>query len=190
MNPTAGPAVATPQVLPLLVSTGGSNFLRLTRLGARNTNVAELGISATDTLYLPCRADPVVLTNFSPIRQSNGDPQINLTGIDFTSFIGGLAWIVGDRPGPGVAGGRHRITVTPGADILAGALSDIAVTMTGAHTEGGVIANPRTNLPAGIAHVGTWVSAANTVTVRLLNTTGSTITAATAARDFYFWLAR
>lgn len=190
-NPAAGPQVSAPQRLPFLVASGGVGYMRLTRLNTFDINAADAGITAADTLYLPGTATPVSLATLAPTRQVNGDLQINLSGgTDYTAYVGGLALVVSDRPGPGVAGGRHRVTVAPAADIAAGAYADVAVSVPGALYEGGVIPNPRGALPAGIAIAGCWCSAADTVVVRLHNITGSSITIASATVSMYFWLAR
>lgn len=72
--------------------------------------------------------------------------------------------------------------------ISAGAVSESTVTVSGAAAGDAVIANPPANLAAGLAVVGAYVSAANTVKLRVLNSTGAPIDE--AAANWVFVLVR
>lgn len=76
---------------------------------------------------------------------------------------------------------RGTVAVDP-ASLLTVAAADTSITITGAAVGDTVILNPPTaGLTAGLLICGAWVSATNTVKVRLYNSTGSTIDEASAS---------
>jgi len=75
---------------------------------------------------------------------------------------------------------RGTVSVNP-ASLNATTAADTSITITGAQTGDTVILNPPTaGLTAGMFVVGAWVSAADTVKVRLYNSTGGAIDEAAA----------
>lgn len=65
------------------------------------------------------------------------------------------------------------------ASVAAGATAELTITVTGAAANDGVVLGPPTTISAGLNWNG-YVSAANTVTVRIHNTTGVAIDPASA----------
>lgn len=83
---------------------------------------------------------------------------------------------------------RGTISVNP-ASLNATTAADTSITITGAVAGDSVVLNPPTaGLTAGMFIVGAWVSAADTVTVRLYNSTGAPIDE--AAADWSYTLIR
>lgn len=74
------------------------------------------------------------------------------------------------------------------ASINAGAVVEATVTVSGAAAGDSVVATPPAAIAAGLAVVGAYVSAANTVKLRVLNSTGGAIDE--AAADWVFTLIR
>jgi hypothetical protein len=73
------------------------------------------------------------------------------------------------------------VSIDP-ASLSAGAEADTSVTVTGAPVGAVVIVNPPTaGFSAGIELCGAWVSAANTVKVRIRNNTGGAVDQAAAS---------
>lgn len=67
------------------------------------------------------------------------------------------------------------------ASISAGAILEATVTITGAAAGDSVVMNPPATLAAGLGVVGCYVSAANTVKLRVFNSTGAPIDEASAS---------
>lgn len=78
---------------------------------------------------------------------------------------------------------KAAVTVDP-ASIAAGAIAEETVTVSGAVAGDLVLVSPPTTLNAGIGVVGAYVSAADTVKLRLLNSTGGAVDIASASWIF------
>ena len=95
-------------------------------------------------------------TTFSgPVRSTAGF-EFGSSGTQITSIVKGT------------------VAVDPGS-VADGATLDVDVTITGAAVGDAVIFHPPEDLAANLEMVGCWVSAANTVTVRLANNSGGAI---------------
>jgi hypothetical protein len=113
--------------------------------------------------------------------------------------VGGL--LVGNGPsdgGAGAVGGTGSpivigkissvsATITPTASLLANTVYTTTVTLTGAATTDAIITVPPAAIAVGVVW-NAYVSAANTVTIRIANPTGSTITTAAGSWTFV-WIA-
>lgn len=104
-------------------------------------------------------------STFSGPITSNGGVQVGSSGTTLTQITKGT------------------ITVDP-ASLAADAVADTDVTLTGAATTDVIIVHPPGDLTADLEYVGSWISAANTVTIRLKNNSGGAIDEASAAWNF------
>lgn len=86
----------------------------------------------------------------------------------------------------GVRGGAKVVNVDL-ASIAANSVTDTSVTVAGVKAADGVVAQPPAALPAGLTY-SAYVTADNTVKLRVQNTTGAAIDA--PAGNWRFWTAR
>jgi hypothetical protein len=105
-----------------------------------------------------------------------------------THFSGPVVSTAGFQPGSSAKALTFILAGTIAIDPVSlndGEQNDVSVTITGAATGDTVIMNPpAAGLDAGIALGGAWVSAANTVKVRIINYSGGVVNGASLSWNY------
>jgi hypothetical protein len=169
------------------VSSGGNGFIDLDTLDASGVRGKEWPLTASDLLYIPgFAAYPLTLTG-ATFAASGNNVRVLKGGTDFTGVAANTMVVaVGNHPREGVTGGRTEVTIDPGS-IAASSTLDVTATVTGAATQMGVVAQPPTNVSAGLMWQA-WATATDTVTIRFFNPTAGAIDPPSGV--WKFWLAR
>lgn len=161
-----------------LVSEGGTNYMRLFADYDDNLpNAKNWNVTASDVLVI--EGVGAVSLSGATFSASGNNLQISKTGA-FASYVGKRFGLFGTHIRE--AGAGMDVTVDP-ASISAGAVGETSVTVSGAVTTDLVVVRPPVGLDTGIVF-SAFVSAADTVKLRLFNGTGSPIDIASATWRF------